>query len=107
MGKHFFEVCEDLEKLGYDIQFKFPRFFSETKFANYVRLVYGSFRVDYAAIVRTFQEIVSSLNQGSSEDKRRSKEVSSILGKIFTLKFALQLSGSCDIYESFGKTFEE
>ena len=37
--EHFFEVCQELVKLGYDVNFKFPRFYSETKFANYVRLV--------------------------------------------------------------------
>ena len=42
MFEHFFEVCQDLAEKGYDISFKFPRFFSETKFANFVRLVYGS-----------------------------------------------------------------
>ena len=68
--EHFFEVCEDLVRLGYDISFKFPRFFSETKFANYVRLVYKSFQVDYPAIIRTFKELVATLNQGSSDDRR-------------------------------------
>ena len=28
--EHFFEVCEELTKLGYDVHLKFPRFYSET-----------------------------------------------------------------------------
>ena len=96
------KLCEDLVKLGYDISFKFPRFYSETKFANYVKLVYRSFQVDYPAIVRTFQELVSNLNKGTSEDRKKAKDISAILGKIYTMKFSLLLSGSCDIYDRFG-----
>ena len=100
--EHFFEVCEDLAKLGYDIHLKFPRFYSETKFANYVRLVYSSFREDYPGIVRTFTEAVDKLKLGSSQDKTKAKDISAIQGKIFNLKFVLALSGSCDIYIRFG-----
>ena len=28
--EHFFEVCQELTTLGYDVHFKFPRFYSET-----------------------------------------------------------------------------
>ena len=100
--EHFFEVCEDLSKLGYDIHFKFPRFYSETKFANYVRLVYGSFREDYPGLVRTFNEVKDSLKLGSSEDRQKAKEISALQGQILNLKFVLELSGSCDIYNRFG-----
>ena len=54
--RHFFEVIEALKELDYDINFRFPRFFSETKFANYSRLVYKSFRETYAALIRTLEE---------------------------------------------------
>ena len=100
--EHFFEVCEELSKLDYDIKFKFPRFYSETKFANYVRLVYTSFREDYAALVRTFREVIERLKQGSSEDRQKAKDISTILGKILNLKFVLEVSGSCDVYNRFG-----
>ena len=100
--EHFFEVCEELTKLGYDVHFKFPRFYSETKFANYVRLVYGSFREDYPGLVRTFKEVVERLVNGSSEDRKRAKDIASIQGQIFNLKFVIELSGSCDIYNRFG-----
>ena len=93
--EHFFEVCQELTTLGYDVHFKFPRFYSETKFANYVRLVYTSFREDYPGLVRTFSEVVEKLKLGSSQDKTKSKEISGLLGKLFNLKFVLQLSGSC------------
>ena len=100
--EHFFEVCQELTELGYDVHFKFPRFFSETKFANYVRLVYCSFREDYPGLVRTFNEVVDRLKLGTSEDRNKAKEISNIQGKILNLKFVLQLSGSCDIYNRFG-----
>ena len=40
--------------------------------------------------------------QGNSEDRKKAKEVSSILGKICTMKFSILLSGACDIYDRFG-----
>ena len=100
--EHFFEVCQELSKLDYDINFKFPRFYSETKFANYVRLVYCSFREDYAGLTRTFREAIERLKVGSTEDKNKAKEITNILGKILNLKFVIELSGACDIYNRFG-----
>ena len=100
--EHFFEVCQELTNLGYDIHFKFPRFYSETKFANYVRLVYCSFREDYPGMVRTFSEVVEKLQAGTSQDKAKAKDISSIQNKMFNLKFVIELSGSCDIYNMFG-----
>ena len=88
--------------MGYDINFKFPRFYSETKFANYVRLVYSSFREDYPGMIRTFSEAVEKLKLGTSQNKSKAKDLSSIQEKMFNLKFVLELSGSCDIYIRFG-----
>ena len=45
---------------------------------------------------------MEKLKLGSSQDKTKSKEISGLLGKLFNLKFVLQLSGSCDIYNRFG-----
>ena len=100
--EHFFDVCQELTKLGYDVNFKFPRFYSETKFANYVRLVYCSFREDYPGIVRTFSEVVEKLRGGTSQDKVKAKDISRIQNEVFNLKFMVQLSGSCDVYNRFG-----
>ena len=88
--------------MGFDINFKFPRFYSETKFANYVRLVYSSFREDYPGMIRTFSEAVEKLKLGTSQNKSKAKDLSCIQEKMFNLKFVLELSGSCDIYIRFG-----
>jgi hypothetical protein len=101
MFGHFFETCQDLSQKGYDINFKFPRFFSETKFANYVRLVYCSFNEDYTGLVRTFTEVIERLKVGNSEDVKKSREIFSVQGKILNLKFGLELSG-LDVYNKFG-----
>ena len=53
-------------------------------------------------MVRTFKEVIDRLSLGSSEDRKRGKEISAILGQIGSLKFVLELSGSCDIYNTFG-----
>ena len=98
---HFYEVVQALIEQKYDIKFKFPRFYSETKFANFVRLVYKSFRGDYPGIIRTFEESKARLMKGSSEDRKKAQLISEILRKILPLKFCIRLSGSCDIYERF------
>ena len=64
--EHFFEACQELSDLGYDINFKFPRMFSENNFAHYERLVYGSFREDYAGLVKTLRDIVDNLKDSLS-----------------------------------------
>ena len=97
--RHFFEVIEALKDLEYDINFRFPRFFSETKFANYSRLVYKSFRETYPALIRTFEESQQKLKVGDSKDKEKAKSLSSLMSKIINLRFQVRLSGVCDIYE--------
>ena len=100
--QHFFEVVQALIELEYDVKFKFPRFYSETKFANYVRLVYMNFRETFPGLVRTFEESQARLNKGDSENRKKAKTISDIQGKIMSLKVNLHLSGSCDVYERFG-----
>ena len=100
--RHFFEVIEALKDLEYDINFRFPRFFSETKFANYSRLVYKSFRETYPALIRTFEESQQKLKVGDSKDKEKAKSLSTLMSKIINLRFQVRLSGVCDIYERFG-----
>ena len=67
-----------------------------------MRLVYCSFREDYPGLVRTFREVIEKLMAGSSEDRKKGKEISGIQGSILNLKFVLELSGACDIYNRFG-----
>ena len=101
--QHFFEVWQDLSELGNGINFKFPIFYSETKFANYVHLIYSSFREDCPDLIITFSEAVDKLKLGTSQNKSQAKDLS-IQQKMFNLKFVLELSGSCDIYIWFGHT---
>ena len=87
-----------MKELDYDINFGFPRFFSETKFANYSRLVYKSFRETYAALIRTLEESSTKLKKGDSKDREKAKNIAAVQVKILNLRFQVCLSGICDIF---------
>ena len=40
--------------------------------------------------------------KGTSEDRKKAKDIAAIQGQIFNLKFVIELSGSCEIYKGFG-----
>ena len=50
---HFFAVAKQLAASGVNIQFKMPRFFSDTRFANYSFLVMRGLIENYPAVVKS------------------------------------------------------
>ena len=99
-GKMFEEFFDNVEKLSnndFDITLKVPRFYSTTKFPNHVSKLNSSFRTDYPALIKTFTETEQSLKTGTAKDYERSKEMSSIIQKIFNVSFVVHLSGSVDV----------
>ena len=85
-----------------DINFKTPKFFSETRFANHARKVYTSFREDFPAIIRTLEEVQLENMDGSSDDRKKATNASNLSNKMLNKRFTTILSGLCDIYEVFG-----
>eukprot|EP00112_Aurelia_sp_Birch-Aquarium-sp1_P016818 Seg3843.2 transcript_id=Seg3843.2/GoldUCD/mRNA.D3Y31 product="hypothetical protein" protein_id=Seg3843.2/GoldUCD/D3Y31 len=84
------------------INFKTPKFFSETRFANHARRVYLSFREDFPALIRTLEETRIEKIEGNSEDIKKSRQASDLSNKIMNKRFTILLSGLCDVYEVFG-----
>lgn len=99
---HFFDTIEELKKHLDDLQYRPPRFFSATRFANHVVKVYESFRETFPAMIRVLEEIQHDLrNATATEEKKKCANAASISNEIFNLKFGLTLSGVCDIYKVF------
>ena len=101
MFEEFFDNVEDLSKNKFDITLKLPRFYSATKFPNYVAKVNSSFREDYPALIKTFTETEQKLKEGSAKDYEKSKEIAAITHRIFNVTFVVHLSGSVDVYSVF------
>ena len=101
MFEEFFDNVEKLSSNEFDISLKLPRFYSTTKFPNHVSKVNSSFRTDYPALIKTFIETEHNLKAGTAKDYERSKEISSIIQKIFNVSFVVHLSGSVDVYSVF------
>ena len=102
--EHFFEVAEKLsndEDFTEEVYSSYPKFYSETKFANHCVQVYKQFRKDYPALFVTLEETQMEGLQGDSRSRKTGLEASDLLNKINNKNFALTLSGICDIYEAF------
>ena len=100
---HLFSVAKEMkEGADANINFKTPKFFSETRFANHARKVYASFREDFPAIIRTLEEVQLENMDGSSDERKKATNASDLSNTILNKRFTTILSGLCDIYEVFG-----
>ena len=89
------------ESQNLEIEFKLPTFFSETRFANSIKKVYFNFREDYPALIQLLEDIQMNKFQGNSTERQKALEASELSNSIYNKKFAVILSGTCDIYEVF------
>ena len=84
-----------------------PKGFSETKFANYLRQVYGRFRTIFQPLIVTLEEVkqeyTSSRDGGLSEKAQKADHV---MSKIYNATFLLGLSSLVDIYTVYGHISE-
>jgi hypothetical protein len=64
--EHLLSTAKQLSEEGYDINLKLPRFYSVTKFANSVVIVYSSFMSDILALRRSIEESQEELRDGTS-----------------------------------------
>ena len=58
---------------NFSIDFKTPKFFSETRFANHASCVYSSFREDFPALIRVLEENRTEKLQGTSDDRKKAQ----------------------------------
>ena len=98
---HFFEVCKTMICEGYETKYRSPKMFSETKFANWVVVLYKDFYTVYPALLRTLEETKENLREGG--EKEKAKNADELQGRILNLTFALSLSFLIDIYNIYSQ----
>lgn len=100
---HFFEVCKTMICEGYESKYRSPKMFSETKFANWVVVLYKDFHTVYPALLRTLEETKESLREGGEKEREKAKSADELQGRILNLTFALSLSFLIDIYNIYSQ----
>ena len=79
MGMEFsrlMEIVKDLAEGGLDIKGKLPRFFSDTRFPNYVSKIYSGVVENYPAIIKALAEVQEeSCAPGASESQKKERKV--------------------------------
>ena len=99
-GKEYEELKQIADDM--DIDFKSPKFHSETRFANSSSKVFNTFFTDLPAIIERYRDIKNE-NKNSNLQKKRDKasHANDMLKKIDNKKFLLSQAGLCDIYSVF------
>ena len=106
---------------GYDLKCKVPRFFSETRFANFSAKVcnrfrynteninikdkshYFDFRESYPVLVACLEEVKELYSNGRSDEKKKAQTADVILKSIYNIKFSLNLAVLCDVYNIYSQ----
>ena len=103
---HFLSVANQLREEGVNIVAKLPRFFSDTRFANYSHLVFESFLENYPALIRAIVEVQEEgTRQDATENqKKKADRCAGLQVLIYSLQFVLMLSGLCDIYKHYSNS---
>ena len=83
---------------GYDLKCKVPKFFSQTRFANYAVKIYVRFRESYPVLVSCLDEVKELYSNGNSDQKKKAETAKDILNSIFNVKFGLSLAVLVDVY---------
>ena len=106
---------------GYDLKCKVPRFFSETRFANFSAKVcnrfrynteninikdkshYFDFRESYPFMIAFLEEVKELYSNGRSDEKKKAQTADVILKSIYNIKFSLNLAVLCDVYNIYSQ----
>ena len=91
------EMCEQLDKRMRNL-----KTFSTTRFPNSVRAVFDTLIDDFKSVIKCLEDIVKNGEDGGSEERKRAEDAKSILRKVQSRSFVLQLCGTSEIYENFG-----
>ena len=97
------ETCEEIDQC----MMKLVNF-QLTRFANSVRFVVITLRLDYEAVICCLLKIHESCKHSSNmKDQDKSRDALRLLKLIQNKKFCLHLSGTADIYDAFGHFVNE
>ena len=99
----FFSNCNRMISEGYDTKYLAPKFFSDTKFANWVVVLYRDFHRVYPALLVTLEEAKERLSEGTEKEREQAIDVDKLQEGIFNLTFALSLSLLIDIYNIYSQ----
>ena len=95
---HFFNIYTDMVESGLEETVRRPKGFSETKMANYVKLVYVRFREIIHALIVTLEEVKQESQTGDSVQREKAKTADVVMGKVYNTTFMLCLSFLIDVY---------
>ena len=91
------EMCEKLEMIMKNL-----KTFCTTRFPNSMRSVFDTLIDEFKPVIKCLEEISNNDANAGSEARKRADEAKTILRKVQSRSFVLQLSGTSDIYETFG-----
>ena len=121
-----------MQEDGYDITVRVPRMMSDTRFPNYVSMVfsvlrykfyffriwnyfdcfYSALKIDlklifnsresWPALVIVMQKLVELGIDGTAKQKERARDAEALQGNIFNTRFTLRLSFLTYVYNTFG-----
>ena len=89
------------ERGDYAFRLKYPKFNNDTRFENYIYLQYVEFWEKYPLLIEVFEETKEDLREGNSSEKKKAETADQVQGKMYNVKFALSLSGMCDVYKHY------
>ena len=80
---------------------KTPKFSSDTRFENFIYIQYKDFRERYPLLLEVLESTKEDFRKGDSTEQKRAETADQIQGRMFNTKFALSLSGMCDVYRCY------
>ena len=87
------QICEELEcRLAHLCTLP------ETRMANYKRLVYKNFLINYHPMIVGLDKIQADKCNGLLKDRQEADTMAVLRGKIWNKRFILRATGACDIY---------
>ena len=104
---HFFTVAKAIAEQGQTgIQFKLPRFFSDTRFANYSHLVFDGFIENWPALIRTLTEVQEAgIGPGATARQAlKADKCAGLQALIHCLTFVFLLCGTTDLYSKYSSS---
>ena len=80
---------------------KTPKFSSDTRFENFIYIQYKDFRERYALLLEVLESTKEDFRNGGSTERKKAETADQIQGRMYNAKFALSLSGMCDVYRCY------
>ena len=80
---------------------KTPKFNCDTRFENYIHLLYIEFRERYPLLLEVLESTKEEFRLGLSTERKKADTADEIQGRMYHSKFNLSLSGMTDVYKPY------